>query len=341
MNSSNIDVPAPGSSSGIFKSVGVVVIGRNEGLRLVRCFDSLAQHVEKIAYVDSGSSDESVIKAQARGIVTVELEMSVPFTAARARNAGFKRLLDVNPQLRYVQFVDGDCEINPNWLDAAYSFLEVHPEVVVVAGRLRERFPDASIYNMLCDIEWSAPAGEAKMCGGVAMMRVESFARVKGFDASLICGEEPELCSRLRARGGRIWRLACEMGWHDANMTRFGQWWRRTVRSGFSDAQAMVVDGAPPERRGVRASRRTWFWGGGLPLVIVLLAFLWKPVALLLLLAYPLQVCRLALRGSRSFRDNWLHALFLVLGKFPEMQGQLKYWHQRFSGQPGQIIEHK
>lgn len=341
MNSSDIGSLAFRSNDGIFKSIGVVVIGRNEGLRLQRCFESLAQYAGMMVYVDSGSTDSSLMLARAMGITTVELDMGIPFTAARARNVGFACLREAGEHLRYVQFVDGDCEISANWVAVAYGFLEKHQDVVVVAGRLRERFPDASIYNMLCDIEWSAPAGEAKMCGGVAMMRVNSFAQVNGFDASLICGEEPELCSRLRALGGRIWRLADEMGWHDANMTRFGQWWRRTVRSGFSDAQAMVVDGAPPERRGVRASQRTWFWGGILPLGIVFAAFLWKSTVLLLLLAYPLQVCRLAFRGSRSFRDNWLHALFLVVGKFPEMQGQLKYWYQRLLGQHGQIIEHK
>lgn len=341
MSSNDIGSPALASNGDMSKSIGIVVIGRNEGPRLRRCFESLSQHTAKIAYVDSGSTDDSVATARALGIAVVELDMKIPFTAARARNSGFARLLEIDPQLHYVQFVDGDCEVNPGWIGTAYKFLETHLDVVVVSGRLRERFPQASVYNMLCDIEWSAPAGEAKMCGGVAMMRVAALNQVGGFDASLICGEEPELCSRLRARGGRIWRLSDEMGWHDANMMRFGQWWRRTVRSGFSDAQAVVVDGAPPERRGVRASQRAWFWGFLFPLCSVLLTLFWQPIGLLLLLAYPLQISRLALRGSRSLRDNWLHALFLVIGKFPEVQGQVKYWRQRLSGQHGQIIEHK
>ena len=41
----------------------------------------------------------------------IDLDMSVPFTAARARNAGFRRLREMVTDLAYVQFVDGDCEL--------------------------------------------------------------------------------------------------------------------------------------------------------------------------------------------------------------------------------------
>ncbi len=321
--------------------VGVVVIGRNEGERLTRCFATLPSTVGIVVYVDSGSTDSSVVKARTRGVSVVELDMRTPFTAARARNAGFECAIQSNPRLRYIQFVDGDCELQALWVEKASSFLESRPDIAVVSGRLREKYPDASVYNMLCDVEWSAPAGEAKMCGGIAMMRVDVVQQVNGFNAALICGEEPELCSRMRTRGWRIWRLADDMGWHDANMTRFSQWWVRTVRSGYSDAQAVVIDGAPPERRGVRASRRTWFWGAGVPVATVLLAAWWSPSALWILLVYPMQIVRLALRGQRSARENWLHSLFLVLGKFPEMQGQLKFLRQRLSGKQSQLIEHK
>lgn len=329
------------SSTDSQSGVGVVVIGRNEGERLHKCLVSIGVQVNNIVYVDSGSTDNSISLAQSMAIDVVALDMHIPFTAARARNAGFDRLIKFNSQLRYVQFVDGDCELRPNWIKIALEFLEHNSDICVVAGRLRERFPNATVYNMLCDIEWAAPSGETRMCGGVAMMRVQSFMRVKGFNSGLICGEEPELCSRLRAGGERIWRLEDEMGWHDANMTRFGQWWLRTVRSGFSDAQAIVVDGAPPARRGLLASQRAWFWGFIVPLISILLGYFWQTPALFLLLAYPLQIARLALRGKRTARVNWLHAFFLVVGKFPEVQGQIKYWRQYFNGQHEHIIEHK
>ena len=64
-----------------------------------------------IVYVDSGSNDGSVQRARHLGADVIELDMRVPFTAARARNVGFRRLREISPDIEYVQFVDGDCEL--------------------------------------------------------------------------------------------------------------------------------------------------------------------------------------------------------------------------------------
>ena len=71
--------------------VDAVVIGRNEGARLATCLDSLSGRVRRLVYVDSGSSDGSAALAEARGAEVVALDMTLPFTAARARNAGLAR----------------------------------------------------------------------------------------------------------------------------------------------------------------------------------------------------------------------------------------------------------
>lgn len=323
------------------KGIGVVVIGRNEGARLERCLASLIGSAEQVVYVDSGSSDGSAQRAAALGAEVLALDMAQPFTAARARNEGFTRLQMVLPGLRWVQFVDGDCEVVPGWLGSAQAFLLAHPQVAVVCGRRRERFPQASIYNLLCDLEWDTPTGEARACGGDALMRAEAFSAVGGYRAGLIAGEEPELCVRLRAAGWKVWRLGEEMTLHDAAMTRFGQWWRRSLRAGHAYAEGVFLHGAPPERHWLRESRRAWLWGLGIPLLIVLACAALGPWALLLALVYPLQVLRLARRGARSLRENTLQALFLVLGKFPEMLGQLKFWWQRLRAGQSTLIEYK
>ncbi|MBK5354657.1 glycosyltransferase [Pseudomonas sp. TH41] len=321
--------------------IGVVVIGRNEGLRLERCLASLAGTAQKIVYVDSGSTDGSVPMAQRVGVEVVELDMTIPFTAARARNEGFacaKRLL---PTMRYVQFVDGDCEVVDGWLLQAQAFLDTRPDVAVVCGRRRERYPERSIYNLLCDLEWDTPIGEAKACGGDALMRADAFAAASGFRADLIAGEEPELCVRLRANGWKVWRLAAEMTLHDATMTRFGQWWRRTLRGGYAFAEGAFLHGAAPEQHWLRESRRAWFWGLGIPLAIIFTSLMLGGYGLFLLLIYPLQVVRLARRGKGSARENWLLAFFLVLGKFPEMLGQVKFLLNRFGAGKSALIEYK
>jgi glycosyltransferase involved in cell wall biosynthesis len=128
-------------------TIGVVVIGRNEGERLRRCLESVRSGA--VVYVDSGSSDGSVALARSLGVEVVGLDLSSPFTAARARNAGFERLLQFDPSAEFVQFVDGDCEVAAGWLERARKEFEARSDAAVVCGRLRERFPDATVYNRL------------------------------------------------------------------------------------------------------------------------------------------------------------------------------------------------
>ena len=320
---------------------GVVVIGRNEGSRLRDCLESLRDSGDTVVYVDSGSSDGSVELATRMGASVVALDAARPFSAARARNEGMQRLGGVAPAVRWVQFVDGDCQMREGWIPAARRFLEAHPDVAAVCGRLRERFPERSVYNLLCDIEWSTPVGEARACGGIAMFRVEAFRQVDGFRETLVAGEEPELCVRLRARGWRIWRLDAEMALHDAAMTRFGQWWRRNVRAGFAYAEGVRLHGAPPERHWVREWRSAWFWGAVLPLAIGLGAALFGPAALWALGVYPLQVLRLRWRLRGLERGRWARAFFLVAGKFPEALGQARSWLLHRRRQQAMLIEYK
>lgn len=323
--------------------IGIVAIGRNEGERLRRCLESVVGKADAVVYVDSGSADGSVEMARSLGVSVVELDLSIPFTAARARNAGFSRLLEVAPQVEYVQFVDGDCEVVDVWLTLAQQELNTHPEVVVVCGRRRERFPDATIYNRLCDIEWNTPVGEAKYCGGDAMMRVSALQQVGGYNPDLIAGEEPELCVRLRQKGGKIWRVDADMTLHDAQMTRFGQWWKRAMRSGHAYAEGAWLHGAPPERHWVKESRRIWVWGVVLPLIAFGFAWLTHGWSLLLLLAYPLtafRVFRYMQRNGLSSVNSLLYAGFCTLGKFPEAQGQLRFYLGKLLGQRSKLIEY-
>lgn len=291
--------------------------------------------------MDSGSTDGSMATAHSLGAVVVALDMKVPFTAARARNEGFRRLRELAPDLAYVQFVDGDCEIVSGWIEDAAAFLDARPDVAMVCGRLRERHPELSIYNMLCDIEWDMPVGETRACGGIAVARADAFAAARGFLEHLIAGEEPELCLRLRAAGWRIWRLNREMALHDAAMTRFSQWWKRRLRGGYAYAQAANLHGALSERFKVHESRSAWIWGLGLPLFALACTTLAGPSGLVVFSLYPLQVTRLALNGERSMRENWWRAVFLVAGKFPEMLGQAKFFIDRVLGKRSRLIEYK
>ena len=319
--------------------IGAVIIGRNEGDRLGLCLASIQGQVQHIVYVDSGSDDSSVDRARRAGAEVVELDMTQPFTAARARNAGFEALKR-DRHVDFVQFIDGDCELQEGWIEIATDFLLSHSDAAVAFGRRRERHPDASIYNRLCDWEWDTPIGMTKACGGDTLMRVTALNDVDGFDPNLIAGEEPELCVRLRAWRWQIWRLDHEMTLHDAAMTRFSQWWRRTRRAGHAFAEGAALHGLPPERHWVTETRKALKWGLFFPVIIALSAWFLTPWALIMLLLYPLQVLRLALREGGD-RIAWERAFLLVIGKFAEMTGVLEYWLRRLLNRRGRLIEYK
>jgi GT2 family glycosyltransferase len=324
--------------------LGIVAIGRNEGERLRRCLASAIGKAATIVYVDSNSTDGSVAMARQMGAAVVELDLSIPFTAARARNEGFARLMALDPSCQFVQFVDGDCEITEGWLECAASELAGDEKLAVVCGRRRERHPDASIYNRLCDIEWDTPIGDARACGGDAMMRVAAFRQVGGFDAGVIAGEEPELCVRLRQAGWKIRRIDAEMTLHDAAMTRFSQWWKRMVRGGHAYAQGTAMHGAPPERHWVRETRSIWFWGAALPLAAAALAAVTRGWGALLLLAYGVLGLKIFMRSRQRRlppRLARLYSAFCVIAKFPQLLGQWTYWLRRLRGRRGTIIEYK
>jgi GT2 family glycosyltransferase len=320
--------------------VGIVLIGRNEGERLVRALAAIPADVTQRVYVDSGSTDGSIAAACAAGAEVVELDTRHIFTAARARNVGFARLMETAP-VDLLQFIDGDCELREGWIATARAFLAANPDVAVVCGRRRERFPQVSVYNRLCDWEWNTPVGEASACGGDAMMRASVVQAVGGFNPTLIAGEEPELCVRIRQAGWRVWRLDAEMTLHDAAMTRFAQWWKRTRRAGHAFAEGAAMHGAPPERHFVAATRRAVLWGAALPGAALLAALPSGGWSLIFLLAYPVQILRLAVRNGIERRGSWENALFLVLGKFPEALGVTEYWLRRGLRRPAGLIEYK
>lgn len=327
------------------RRVGCVVIGRNEGARLERCLKSILGRVQRIVYVDSGSTDGSVELARSLGALAVELDMSQPFTAARARNAGYQLLRERFPELTLVQFVDGDCAVAPDWLDIAAQHLLAHPALAVVCGRRREQFPEASVFNELCDIEWDgAPAGPTRACGGDSMMRCTAFDQVGGFDPNLIAGEEPELCIRLRQKGWQVERLAEEMTLHDAAMYQFSQWWRRAVRAGHAYAEGARLHGAPPERHYVPHVRRALFWGGAVPAIMVLGFVPTLGMSSILATGYVVSALRsygAARRRGRTVRSAAAYGVFATLGKFAELQGIVRYERGRRTGRRSKIIEYK
>ena len=325
-------------------NVGVVVIGRNEGERLPRSLISVLQNGSPVVYVDSGSEDGSVQVAKSLGAQTVALDSARRFTAARARNSGFDYLMRKHPPLEFIQFVDGDCELAGGWLDAAEEYMASHPEVGVVCGELTERDARSSIYKRLCAMEWKGPIGRVNKTGGNALVRVDVLRVEGGYDEQLVAGEEAEMCARFRRAGWRICRISHEMAVHDADIESLGQWWRRSVRSGYAYAAGLGFRWLGKPRHSVREAASIIAWGGALPLLSLVLAWPTNGLSLVLLGLYGLLWCRIAwtrLKQDDPTGDAALYATFCVLGKFPQFVGQFTFLCRGLRGEQSVITECK
>ena len=259
------------------------------------------------------------------GAVVVELDMSLPFTAARAATKALARLEKINPAIRFVQFVDGDCEDRRRLAGDGQRVLEERHDVAVVAGRRRERPPRADDLQSLGRPRVGLADRRSQILRWRRMVRGDAFRQVGGYNPTLIAGEEPDLCVRLRQHGWIILRIDAEMTLHDIAMTRFSQWWKRSERGGFAFAQGVAMHGRPPERHWVHELRSTILWGLIVPLFILGLAWPTHGASLVLALAYPLQAWRITRRHRKqgmSTRDARIWGWNCVLCRFPNAFGR-------------------
>ena len=331
--------------------VAVVVIGRNEGERLQRCLRSIPVGTP-VVYIDSGSTDDSLTFARSIGITALPLDMSIGFTAARARNVGWRYIAEREIQAEFVQFVDGDCELKANWLDIAVRAIQAEPRTAAVFGRLHERFPKRSVYNRMCDDEWNVQVGTVEFCGGNALFRTAALLAAGGFSDDLIAGEEPDLCLRLGRFGWLFRRIDADMAVHDANILTFGSWWQRTRRGGFAYAAHVLRHGSCSNPQWRRQLKSIVFWGFLWPLgcaTVTLLCAHWDPVSGALLFAalagsYTAQIFRIA-AFKHGTGSDWLfaitHGALIVTGKFAEFSGAFRCWVDYFLNRKTDLIEYK
>ena len=308
-------------------TIGIVAIGRNEAARLEQCLTSLLRQSRRIVYADSASSDNSAAVARRLGIEVVVLPNDAPLSAAAGRAAGFERLQSLYPEVELVQFIDGDCILEPEWLATANRFLGARPQAAVVCGRRYEAHPGASVYNAICDAEWDTPIGPAPACGGDALYRVSPYEAAGGFRTILLAGEEPELCGRLRAQGWEVWRIDAKMTEHDARMLSFGQWWRRSRRGGYGYAQVWDVTRTSSHPLYGRQLASAVAWAIAWPLAMIVFAILLKRP--LVMLAIPIAYAAQAIRIYRKVRSDrprrFAQAVLTLLAKVPESLGAMRY----------------
>ena len=332
------------------KSVGLVVIGRNEGERFLGCLASLPSGIPAV-YVDSGSTDASVANAEAANVYVAILSHGSGFTAARARNLGWRMLVKKFPNLDYVQFIDGDCSLDSRWLGEGLVAIEQDERLAIVFGRNRERYPEMSFYNGQCDREWDVPVGEVLSCGGNALMRIAALIQVGGFKDRLIAGEEPDLCIRLRSLGWRIRRIKPEMTTHDAAILTFGSWWQRAKRAGHAYAEQLFIHGRLSLPNWSRALASMLFWALLFPFLIILgliLGFvsteIWFLLSMAITIVYFFQFFRLWHSGisfGLSRKVARAEAFLLLVAKFAHFAGATIFVLNSIKGKRPVLMEYK
>jgi len=327
--------------------LSIVVIGRNEGARLAHCLESVArmrgiEGTKEIIYVDSASTDGSPQEASALGAEVIVLD-NENLSAARARNAGWNVA-----RAPYILFLDGDTILNSDFPRTALSALMLDDRIAAVWGHRREIHPEDSIYNRMMDLDWIYPPGETEYCGGDVMMRRRALEKVEGYDSTLIAGEEPELCRRLRAQGYCILHIDVPMTRHDLNIVRIRQYWERAMRAGYAYADVSDRFRTSTDPMWVRESYSNLLRGG------FLLASLAASVASLRFSRAPFVgwlVLFAVLSARSAWRARWkarekpvlllCYGLHSQLQQIPILFGQLRYYLDRKSSRRSRLIEYK
>ncbi len=334
-------------STETFAEIAVVVIGRNEGERLARCLESIRaahypQDAIELVYVDSNSTDDSADRARASGAKVVVVHPERP-SAALGRNAGWRAT-----RAPFVLFLDGDTILHPEFISTALRSFD-KPNCAVVFGHRREIHPEESIYNRVFDLDWVSPIGRSGYCGGDALMRRSVLEEVDGFDATLIAGEEPELCRRIRARGYTVLHIDAPMTGHDLAIQRFSQYWKRAYRTGFAYAEVaerfattdMPLWSRESKRNVVRAIALV---GLSLTSLIATIAFgSMIPVGCWALF-FTALVVRTALKTSwkgGSFATRFAYGVHSHLQQIPIACGQARYRRSKRGGSKQTLIEYK
>jgi glycosyltransferase involved in cell wall biosynthesis len=327
--------------------LSVVIIGRNEGERLTRCLESVAAACPpvgfwEIIYVDSASSDDSVQRAGRLGANVISVAPTRP-CASIGRNVGWRAA-----HAAIVLFLDGDTVLAPDFVNQTLCEFS-DPKVGVVFGNRRESNTEGSIYNRVLDLDWIIPPGPIEFCGGDALMRREVLEAVGGYDEGLMAAEDTELCARIRAIGYNVLHVDRPMVRHDLAITRFSQYWRRALRTGYAYAEvserihrrdspiwyrqaqhnrvngavmAAIVAGAPILAAGARSFAPVLI---GTAIIVILavrnaIHSRWKKVRL---------------------STRLLYGLHSHLVQIPLLLGQLKYQLDRLGGRTRKLIEYK
>lgn len=275
-------------------------------------------------YCDCRSSDGSEEIARQASVVTTSVPTGLTLSAAQARNLGMARLIELSPGVQFIQFVDGDCLLDADWLQAGLDELAMNPRIGAVWGFRSEIAPEASLFNRLADIEWRIPlAGETLHFGGDVLIRRDAIERAGGYDPEVVASEDHELSVRIANAGYSIYRLDRTATRHDSRMHSPRQWWRKCQRRGVG---LMQVYRKHRRSRELGEIVKAVFWGLLIPIFMSVMAW-WHPQWLaglvVLTLARVLRVAMARRSPAVGAGARILWGMHCVLSRTPSAIGIL------------------
>lgn len=187
--------------------VTVVVIGRNEGGNLPRCFESIQKITRRIVFVDSNSSDRSVEIAQEYGIPVIVALDSNFYSAALGRMVGATKC-----ETSLIQFLDGDMELAPDWMPTAVRFMNDNLKAAVAHGFKREFKNENNLeeYTIKADQKnW-----RSDYLQGAYLIKREVYQASGGLDPRFPGEEERDLYVRIHDLGHEVWYIHHLMSSH-------------------------------------------------------------------------------------------------------------------------------
>lgn len=194
----------------------VVIIGRNEEQFIAKSIRSaLAVQPQlpslEVIFVDSASTDRSVEIAKELPIRVLQLRPDWPLCVAAGRYTGF-----LHSRGRYILFLDGDAEVEAEWLVRAVEFMDQHPRYGAVAGVLDEEYVNPEGLQMggtknVFGQDLTQSLIDCKALGGIAMYRRTAMEQAGTVNPHLPTGEDDELCMRIRNCGFQLARIEGRM----------------------------------------------------------------------------------------------------------------------------------
>ncbi|MCD4832937.1 MAG: glycosyltransferase [Bacteroidales bacterium] len=215
--------------------ISFIIIGRNEGWKLTKCLKSVYKTIVvnaltdcEVIYVDSKSTDDSIERVKCFKETKI-FQLTGKINAAIARNIGVKESRgDV------LFFIDGDMEINPEFLLLVYSE-ESGLKYPFVSGQLKNF--NYNEQGKFLNNTWQYKqvlSGDRYFTttGGIFLIERKLWNQEEGMDVRFKRGQDLEFALRLAKNGTKILRKKEIVANHSTiSYTHHSRMWK-TVFSG-------------------------------------------------------------------------------------------------------------